>query len=407
MKILHLITNYGPGGAQKVFYNLSTELGKDYEIIECAFDLNESEILEDSNKIKLSLDVKKTNNPFFKLFNFYLRIRNLKKIISDHRIDVCLSHMEGANWVNTLCNHHAKKIICIHGSIVKDPNKRGVKKIIYNNLLSKYLYKKADLIIAVSKGIKQELIDLGIKKEKIKSIPNFFYLDEINKKSDLTLNPEENDLFKNNQVIIFSGRLSHQKNLFPLLKIYREYKNKNKTAKLVLVGDGPLLKDLISYSSQIGLKAYHNSFANFSTDKDVFFLGYQDNPYKYIAKAKILILTSFFEGFPLIIGESLICGTPVLSVDCPTGPREILNPSSSPMPQKIVHPEFSEYGVLMPELDSRESIEKNIQTWTTTIEKLISNDDLLNQYSMKGKKLMKDFSMEQVIKEWHKSIKNE
>jgi glycosyltransferase involved in cell wall biosynthesis len=93
---------------------------------------------------------------------------------------------------------------------------------------------------------------------------------------------------------------------------------------------------------------------NLSIDKSVIFLGYKENPYRYFNKSKIYVLSSIFEGFPNALVEAMSCGLPVVAADCPSGPREILSPSSS------LHEEFkvvtmSEYGILVPKMNSSEN----------------------------------------------------
>ncbi|EFO3684743.1 glycosyltransferase, partial [Escherichia coli] len=91
-------------------------------------------------------------------------------------------------------------------------------------------------------------------------------------------------------------------------KIIREYGE----IDLLIIGEGQLRNDLQNLVKELNIEKY------------VHFLGFQTNPYYFINKAQLLILSSDSEGLPTVIIESLILGTPVLSTDCPTGPNEIL-----------------------------------------------------------------------------------
>jgi glycosyltransferase involved in cell wall biosynthesis len=88
------------------------------------------------------------------------------------------------------------------------------------------------------------------------------------------------------------------------------------------VGEGPQRDELIELSRGLNIA------------DSVFLAGYKSNPYKYMARAALLVLASRSEGFALVIGEAMICGTPVIASDCDFGPREML--------------ENGRYGLLVP-----------------------------------------------------------
>ncbi len=201
---------------------------------------------------------------------------------------------------------------CIHAAI--SPviekyynNKTGIFKIIVKILYQlsvKNLYKNQKLI-TVSKGVEQDLINLGIQPKTIQTIYNPFNFNDIKKQAE-EFPIEEKDY------IIHVGRFDGAHKRHDIL--IHAYKKSGIKEKLLLLGDndkrdGRLIRKLV-----IDLKLQ---------DK-VIFKGFISNPYPYIKNAKAMILSSDFEGLPTVLIESLILHTPVVSTNCLSGPNEIL-----------------------------------------------------------------------------------
>ncbi len=158
-------------------------------------------------------------------------------------------------------------------------------------------------IITVSKGIQQELSKLRwLKPQSLQTIYNPFLIDDIRQKSEEI--PAE---LPNEPYMIHVGRFTRQKRhdiLFKALKLMPD------APKLVLLCNKP--EKIQKLAKRMGV-----------ADR-IITPGFQHNPYAWIAKAELMLLSSDYEGLPTVLIESLICGTPVVSTDCPHGPSEIL-----------------------------------------------------------------------------------
>jgi glycosyltransferase involved in cell wall biosynthesis len=108
------------------------------------------------------------------------------------------------------------------------------------------------------------------------------------------------------------GRFVAQKRIDRLIQAFAAAVHRGLDANLILLGQGPLQHKLQRLADELGIKSR------------VFFAGFQPNPYPYIKAASALVMSSDYEGFGMVLLEAMALGTPVISTDCPSGPREIL-----------------------------------------------------------------------------------
>ncbi|GAA4373045.1 glycosyltransferase [Hymenobacter koreensis] len=398
--ILLLIPNLGMGGAQRVFHDHSVELAHHFIVKEAVFNLDGGNLYPSGNEL-ISLDVSGGGSPLDKVRNFGRRISRLRSLKQRLATDVCISHLEGADYVNLLSKGSEKVILCIHGSKLHDGNIRGPIGWLRKKVLMPGLYNRADRIITVSRDINPELIDgFGVKREKIQTINNFFEVEQIAQKAQEPLTPQEQAVYDAAPVLVTSGRLTIQKNQAPLLDSFAAL-IKQQPVKLVFVGDGELRDELTSHARALGLRVYEAwSEALLTPAYDVYFMGMQQNPFKYIRPASLFVFPSAWEGFPMALGEAMICGVPAVTTDCPTGPREILAPDSATPATGIRRAERAAYGVLMPMLNQPATLASDQQVWTTTLAQLLNDPAERQRLGKLANQRMQDFSREKIFRQW-------
>ena len=327
-KVMVLIPNFGFGGAQKVMADHSKLLGGNVELLEVVFNDWEEKRLYESPNAYESLEVAGGGIMGARFRNFILRIRRLRKLKKKFKPDVTISHLEGADYVNLFSGGRDKKVIVIHGSKVGDLNIRGWVGKLRHHVLIPWLYKKADRILTVSKGIKEELQhDYRLPPEKIQALPNFFDCAAIAQKAAQPVDAKWDPIFRQSSFkLITFGRLAKQKNMQALFPIFKELRRQGLNVQLYILGDGELREELLSGARDVSDKVWTVWDDTAPTpDAEIYFLGYQSAPHPFLKHADLYLMTSLWEGFPMALCEAMASGVAVAAADCPTGPNEILD----------------------------------------------------------------------------------
>lgn len=376
------------GGAERVASNLSLYLSE--QKYRKYIILNDAEKIEyPYNGTLIDLKTKAINNPFGKIFNLIRRIYKLKKIKRKLNIQTSISFLEAANIVNIFSKTEDKIIVSIRS--FKSKNSAGFYGRVYNYLIKKY-YSQADIFIAVSKGVKNDLIkNYGIKENKIKVIYNFYDIKKIRDLAKENIEDKYKNIF-NNPVIINMGRLSKPKGQWHLIRAFKKIKEKIPRLKLIFLGEGELEEYLKKLARELEI------------GKDVYFLGFHENPFKFISRSKIFVFPSLYEGFPNALVEAMICRIPVIASDCKSGPREILAPETNiDVETKII--EYAKYGILIPVCDNncygaKEPLTNEETILANIIINLYQNKKIQEEYAAKAKKRVEDFKAEKLISEY-------
>jgi glycosyltransferase involved in cell wall biosynthesis len=175
----------------------------------------------------------------------------------------------------------------------------------------RWSYPRANGVVAVSGGAARSLAQLaGIQTDRVSVIHNPVRPpSSALMRQPCTAAPEWADF--DGPRLIAVGSLKPAKDFALLLNAFAKVRQQAK-ARLLILGEGPLRAELEALTRRLGL------------DGAVDMPGFVTDPYPYLAKADLFVLSSAWEGFGNVIVEAMACGTPVVSSDCPSGPREIL-----------------------------------------------------------------------------------
>lgn len=389
-KINFVIPTLSGGGAERV---VSTHLKMFQPFADTILTVYDPKTLGyEATGIIESLDLRHQFGPFTRLKNEFIGRRRLRAITHKHHVDVTISHLDDPCIMNVKKRTHEKTICVIHVfESARFTSRKGVK-----NFFRKYkqywlmqrIYAKADLLVTVSKEIQRDLVDtFKLPKEKIRTIANPIDFETLRAVATTYQKSDKND---QGPTLITIGRLHHQKGQWHLIRIFKEVLKQHPKAELQILGQGELEEELKHLVSTLGLET------------SVTFLGFQENPYQYLCSADCFCFTSLYEGFGMVLLESMALGLPVVSVDCPTGPNELLNPGQ--MKRKTDEVLWTTCGVLTPAMSGLKLGDKPLdqaeETFLSTILEVLSNHQMRETLKQGGIFRAQDFSMESIAQLW-------
>ena len=299
-KICIVVQSLSEGGAQRSTALLSKTLallGHDIHLVSV---LNKIEYDFEGTLFNLG-ELKERNDTFFGRLN---RLLVFRKYLKEHNFDYIIDNRARVQAYREIL---ITKVLYGTKGVYVIRNYDDLTFTKYE-WLNRYLYRN-EIMIAVSEGIREKF-EKKYALNNITTINNAVDIDSLAKMANQT----SSDAQALGKFIILYGRLDDEyKNLKLLLEAFKESRLPKNNVKLVIIGDGPDKDMIISHSDSLGL-----------SDQMVFY-PYTDNPFVYVKHAAFTLVTSRVEGFPRVILESLAIGTPVISVDCPTGPGEIID----------------------------------------------------------------------------------
>src|SRR5262245_12466707 len=252
------------------------------------------------------------------------RVFDMTRVVKRERIDLLVSFLIGPNVVSIAAGRRAGVPVVIGErsaprTVLSDENPHLRQRGLWTWLVRR-MYPRASHIITTTNGAKAELeAFVGVPGSRLSVIPNALDLARIR---SLATEPLDAKIaWPPDPVLVHVGRFTHAKDHDTLLQAFARIRQR-RAASLVLVGDGEDEAHVRATCTSLGL------------DRDVAFAGFTRNPYQFLGRATISVLTSRFEGLPNALIEAMALGIPIVSTACQFGPVEVLGDN--------------EYGVLTP-----------------------------------------------------------
>ena len=235
----------------------------------------------------------------------------LTRYLRRERPRVLISSMSHANlvalWAAKLAGRATPVMVTVHNTMSESAGSNGGLE----QRLLRAFYPWATWIVAVSRGAADDLArTTGVPRSRVEVVYNPVITPAI---LALARRPPDHPWYAPGgpPVILGVGRLTRQKDFFTLVRAFAELRRR-RCARLIILGEGEDRPALEALVAELGL---HD---------DVSLPGFRDNAPAYMARSALFVLSSAWEGLPTVLIEALAVGTPVVSTDCPSGPREIL-----------------------------------------------------------------------------------
>ena len=241
-------------------------------------------------------------------------LTKLARYLRDERPDAMLAALPHSNvvatWARALARVPTRLVVSEHTipSLSAAHSEQLRARVL--PFFMRRAYPKADAIVAVSEGVARDLAALlRVRRERITRIYNPVVTPGLTARAR---EPLDHAWFRDAEapVVLAAGRLVPAKDYECLLRAFAAVRAR-RPARLMILGEGserPRLERLA---------------ATLNIDADVQMPGFVENPYRYMSRAAVFVLTSRWEGFGNVLVEAMACGTAVVSTDC-YGPREIL-----------------------------------------------------------------------------------
>ncbi len=301
-----LLPNLEGGGAERVVAQLANSFSEKGILVDL--------LLLQKTGVLMSEVSPRVNVIDMGLSGAYLSLPKLIAYLKAVRPDVLLSALE----LTSLASLFARRIsgvktrVVIRVSVAISRHKRSpIKKIIERRLVS-LMYPWADRIVAVSREAARDLSEFGhIPIGQIHTIYNPVISDDISRQANEAV---AHPFYQQGHppVILGVGRLTAQKDFGTLIRAF-DIVRRQMPAHLLILGEGNARAKLEELVHSLGLS------------NKVDLPGYVKNPFAYMKKSAVFALSSRWEGLPNVLIQSLACGCPAVSTDCPTGPGEILD----------------------------------------------------------------------------------
>ena len=326
---------------------------------------------------------------------FYLQAPlKIRRIISEKKITHSIAFGDMANVFSSLTFTKEFKVASIHAlKSVEFSNKNPLNRIF--KLAFRTSYKHFNKVVCISEAIRKDLLEnCGFAfPDKLHVIYNPHDIAAIQTMSQEQIPSDEYAWF-NGKAVVFLGRLSMQKAPWHLVNAFKILTGKVSGARLIFIGDGD--PEIDAYIRQ--------QVRQLELEPFVIFAGRRTNPYKYLVKADVLALSSYYEGTPNVIVEAIALGVPTVSSNSTDGISEIMSAAEPKVSGSML---FTESGIITPgffngrlEIPVDSEVGEQEKIFAAALEIALSTDDFKKSVADAKTELLSRFDLQTVARRY-------
>jgi len=303
-RVTLFMQDFAGGGAERVMVSLANglaDLGLQVDLVVCRLEgPNIAAVSSRVNVVDLGCPV------VMKSFGAFVAYCKKAKPIA------VLSALQQPNTIACWARRKTgiRTVVAIHTNLSSDVANAQSLRLKLMPWFVRAFFRKADAIVAVSKGVADDFSKLGwIPRDQVQVIVNPVIFPNLAERAAEC--PEHPWVLEPVPVIVGIGRLTAQKDFENLIHAFKVVRD-SITARLLILGEGEDRQKLEGLVKELSLS------------ESVSFPGFVKNPYAILSKSTVFALSSRWEGLPTVLIEALACGVPVVATNCPSGPDEIL-----------------------------------------------------------------------------------
>lgn len=303
----------------------------------------------------------------------------LKRLKVKYHIDCAISFMENNNILNFMSKTNEAIIFSYRTTL----GRRKIAKV--TDYTIRWINQYSDHIVSVSEGCKYDLIkNYELSSDNITTIYNYIDKEMVLQNASESVDPSVLKFKGNSKLVLHVGRLGIEKNQERLLVQFSKLADQE-DVKLLIIGSGSEEDRLKDRISELKL-----------ADK-VKMLPFMNNPFPYFKIANAFILTSRVEGMPNVLLEAMLLKTPIISVDCMSGPRELIAEDKD-YEKPIKRYAICKNGILVEDIDTDD-------TGATTylceaMQRALADSSLRERISNNAYRFMEEYSNEVILRQW-------
>jgi len=380
-KIMLIVPMLHQGGFERICIMTARLLSDAADVAVVVFS-KEDLAFDISGLSVIDLGLRSREGKLGKVLNVIRRGRALTKLQKRLKTDISYSFGMTANIANAVSFGAGKKIAACHS--FEEIWKKG-----YMRLISRF----CDTVLCCSKKM-ADMVENTYGFQNIVPLWNPCDIEGIQAQCRKTEGEDFSFFQTLDRVLVSMGREDDVKGFWHLLKVFRRITEEMPDTRLAIIGDGEFTE-------------YKELAKKLELEEKIRFTGLKKNPFPYLAESQVYLLTSLSEGLPNALVEALALSVPVVSVNCKSGPAEILHGNwQAAEKEKSVF--FADFGILTPELSPEKNMEVSIQDGKICLEEaeeqlagavlsLLRQPDIYEKYKKAGPVRAQAFSEESYL----------